>query len=1048
MKATDPKRQNRAAVRLELTRSPVEPISRIPASDLHREVIETSKTRSRFVSGSSGSGKTTLLIQRALALLDGNKALEEEGIDPERLLVLTFSRSHADLLRDRIAISAETVAREPIARTFAALAFSIVRMALEEDVREPILLSGAEQDQMIRTFLTSDFEVGNWPEDLNKALATRGFAKELRDLISRAKEWGLSFDDLESLGNETKDSNWIAAARFWKRMEEISVIRESGVGDPKERIDPSELITRAARYLERSDLLRSRVSNLFDHILVDHFEESDPSHRRLLKAIHPKALTVFFDEESAVSRFRGADPDGLRSFVDDFTQSGGDFKPLIDLGASLRSGPITSVSETESIAEEARVIAEYLRSRHLRDEIAWRDMAVIVRSPGEHLSTIRRTLALSNVPVFQERGTQSLAESSAIKPMIMIAQIALGSLPLTKENFDRVEELLLSEFGGLDPLRLRRLREEINRSREEGDARSTNEVILTVLADQEVILEFDPWGELTPLSELLRRVRKIARTPRATITDLLWEIWSTATDHSGNLISESWRRRVIESASLYEVGAGDRDLDLVVELFEVARRYTERFPFSTPTLFLEELTSTTIFGDVIAPAGDGGDRVTLTTVHSAKGNAWKVVVIAGVQEGIWPNLTTRGSLLGSERLVEIQRYGTLPRAELAALSANALAIDEARLFNFATKRSSEFLLVTAVTREDDLPSPYFYDFAAENPGRVEEDAPLSPLPMIAQLRREVMNASSPRPHRERSAKMLKALAKEGFGAADASKWLGFNEITTLEPLIPAGVEIPVSPSEVDRFIECQLRWFFEKSGARDGDSQAALLGSAIHAYAQLLADGEVNIDEARSRLERTWHLIDTSPGWSHSHELRRALRILDRFFLWHSGNTRELIATEAKLDLPLSIPSDDGKEVRFRIRGSADRIEIDEDGRLFIVDLKTSATPISEDKAKTNIQLAAYQSGLALGGFKELETVGESPEIGGAQLVYPASSNKSVPTREQPPIDPQEITEKIGKEAEAMAKSSFTATINTSCRTCSVRNLCPMQSSGRSVVQP
>ena len=426
----------KSAVTLELARKSLPKITRIPASDLHRQVLESQPHRSRFVSGASGSGKTTLLIQRALQLLEGGRSSEGKNfdpIDPSRLLVLTFSRSHADTLRDRIAISAESVAREPIARTFAALAFSIVRMALDEDVREPILISGAEQDQMIRSLLTSEFEVGNWPEDLTKALATRGFAKELRDLISRAKEWGLSYSELEALGTEAKDPNWIAAARFWKRMDEISIIRESGVGDPKERIDPSELINRAALFLEKSEELRTRVASLFDHILIDHFEESDPSHRRLLTAMVPKAVTIFYDTASTVSRFRGADPEGLGRFLEDFAAKRSEMLPALDLGSSLRTEPISLAIESDSIAGQARNIAEYLRSRHLRDGIAFSEMAVVVRSPGEHLATIRRTLALSNIPVIQERGTQSLAESSAIKPLIMIAEIALGIVPLEGE---------------------------------------------------------------------------------------------------------------------------------------------------------------------------------------------------------------------------------------------------------------------------------------------------------------------------------------------------------------------------------------------------------------------------------------------------------------------------------------------------------------------------------------------------------------------------------------------------------------------------------------
>lgn len=1020
----------------ELSRRRAEPFPRIAASDSHRRVIEAKSSHSFFVAGSSGSGKTTLLIQKALHLI-------ESGIDPGRLLILTFSRDHADFLRDAIAINAESVAREPLARTFSSLAYSIVRLALDEDIREPILISGAEQDQFIRSLLTGEDSASNWPKDLAQALPTRGFAKELRDLLSRAKEWGLHWQDLESLGREAKDENWIAASRFWREMEEVSIMRESNVGDPKERIDPSELINRASVMLERSSDLTSRLSSQFDYILIDHFEESDPSHRRLLRALHPEALTIFYCVASTVSRFRGADPEGLPAFLDSFaevvtTSSLGSLE-RIDLGDALALEPELKVFEADSVAEEARVVADYLRARHLRDGIPFGEMAILVRSPGEHLSTIRRTLTLSGVPVAQERGTQSLAESSAIKPMITIAQLALGTLALTKENFEAIAELLLSEFGGLDPLRLRRLRERINREREEGDLRSTDEVILSALADREVDLPFDPNQDLRPLADLLRRVRKVARSKGSTATDLLWEIFSTARRSDGELLQEIWRMRALESHSLYEVAAADRDLDLVTELFEVARRYVERFPYSSPELFIEELKGTKIFGDVIAPEVGERDRVSLSTVHSAKGKSWRVVVVAGVQEGIWPNLKSRGSLLGSERLVEIQRYGLLPRTELAVLSANALIEDETRLFEFALKRATEHLLVTAVSREDDLPSALFYRCVerAQSDQLVEEGSPLSPLPLIAQLRRQALSGSEK--SRRRATTLLKSLADEGFHWAHPSNWLGFNARSSDAPLVGSEDEIRVSPSELDRFVECQLRWFFEKSGARDGDSQAALLGSAIHAYAKLIADGEVEINEARSRLERTWHLIDSASGWAHRHELRRALRILDRFFLWHSSNDRRVIATEAELDLTLG---------RVHLKGSADRIEINDEGKLFVVDLKTSTTALSVKDAEANLQLATYQSALAKGGFESIaDRLPEEIELGGALLVYPATDAQSITTRSQKPADPEEITAMIEGEAVAMAGNSFIATINTNCTHCSVRTLCPMQGSGKSVIE-
>ena len=104
--------------------------------------------------------------------------------------------------------------------------------------------------------------------------------------------------------------------------------------------------------------------------------------------------------------------------------------------------------------------------------------------------------------------------------------------------------------------------------------------------------------------------------------------------------------------------------------------------------------------------------VELLTPFTAKGREWKVVVVAGVQEGIWPNLRIRGSLLGSERLAERDRNPDLAAIELELVAKAAVAEDELRLFYAAISRTSEDLIITAVDREEDQPSTFF-DIAYE-----------------------------------------------------------------------------------------------------------------------------------------------------------------------------------------------------------------------------------------------------------------------------------------------------------------------------------------------
>src|SRR6185312_303683 len=143
-------------------------------------------------------GKTTTLVEAVLARLDGPAALR-----PEQILLLTFSRAAAAELRDRIAgLLGETVG-VPAATTFHSFCFALLGRHRDPGLwPEPLrLLSGPEQDVAIRELVrgTADQAVGwdaphgaadpaRWPGSLRAALGTRGFAEELRAVLSRARD--------------------------------------------------------------------------------------------------------------------------------------------------------------------------------------------------------------------------------------------------------------------------------------------------------------------------------------------------------------------------------------------------------------------------------------------------------------------------------------------------------------------------------------------------------------------------------------------------------------------------------------------------------------------------------------------------------------------------------------------------------------------------------------------------------------------------------------------------------------------------------------------
>ena len=161
-----------------------------------------------------GTGKTTTIVATVA------DRIENRGISPERILVLTFSRKAAAELRERITARLRRTTREPLAVTFHSYAYALARreFVLAGD-EPPRLLSAPEQLLEVRRLLKGESQDGGarWPERLRPALATRGFAEEVRDLLLRAAERGLDGRGLRQLGKLRDRDDWMAAAAFLDR---------------------------------------------------------------------------------------------------------------------------------------------------------------------------------------------------------------------------------------------------------------------------------------------------------------------------------------------------------------------------------------------------------------------------------------------------------------------------------------------------------------------------------------------------------------------------------------------------------------------------------------------------------------------------------------------------------------------------------------------------------------------------------------------------------------------------------------------------------------
>ena len=587
------------------------------------------------------------------------------------------------------------------------------------------------------------------------------------------------------------------------------------------------------------------------------------------------------------------------------------------------------------------------------------------------------------------------------------------------------------------------MRIDIGKLREPGDdAKSSTQIILEIIDNNDAPLPWEQLLSLKRIADVIAEARKVVRmnskgANKVDIADLIWAIWSTAKNYEGDSLANTWRARALKGGM--RGAAADRDLDAVITLFESARRFAERMPGSDPQLFLDQILSESIQSDAIAARGQRGEVVSVMTVHSAKGLEWDLVAITGLQEGIWPNLKARGSLLGSERLVESERTQATARLEIEVSAANALVEDERRLLKVAISRAKTALVITAYSKEDDSePSQYFEEIyeAVHGISSIEADVvdlprSLTPQALVSTLRQN-LEASD-----EFSAKLLQTLAAREIQSAKVENWLGGLQLSTTEPILPPDAQVSVSPSNLQSFSECGLKWFIEKSGGRDGDSTAQLLGIAIHSLAAMLkGEPGLTFDELATRLENGWQLIDGNKGWVRDYQFSLALEKLEKFYKWHSDNKskRTLFAVEAEFEKVIG---------RALFNGSVDRVEVDSEGRVYIVDLKTGAPDISKKKAEDHKQLAGYQLAVYEEAFS-----GESPgtESAGAELLFLGTDGKSAAAKPQLVKEHETIKAEVIAAADAMSANEFTATVNDRCRMCAVKGLCPIQPQGRTVI--
>ncbi|WP_124274581.1 ATP-dependent DNA helicase [Streptomyces sp. ADI93-02] len=1101
--------RRRAPGAYRLVRTPpgsVEP----PLLDAPQRAVVDHRDGPLLVLAGPGTGKTTTLVEAVARRV-------ADGTDPARILVLTFSRKAAVELRDRMAARLGGV-RGPQATTFHSYCYALVRAHQDADLfADPLrLLSGPEQDVTVRELLAGQLGLDRaglahvrWPDELRACLTTRGFADEVRAVLARSRELGLGPDALAAFARRTGRPDWSAAAQFL--AEYLDVLDAQGV------LDYAELVHRAVLLAERPEVAAA-LARSYDVVLVDEYQDTDPAQVRLLHALAGnvggaapgtgggRTLIAFGDPDQSIYAFRGADVNGILDFPDTFRRADGGPAPVGVLTTSRRSGavlldatrkltrrmPLTRLPsdkvrahrELAAVRGGGRVeaytyptpstelenIADLLRRAHLEEGVPWRDMAVLVRAGGRSIPAVRRALTSAGVPLEVDGDDLPLRHEPAVAPLLTaLRTVATAALrPAVPEDAEGESgpaapgpldtetalALLASPLGSMDAADLRRLGRALRDEERAAGNRvppPSGELLARALAEPERLATHDP-AYARGAQRLGALLHKATATLESggTAEEALWTLWN----------GTPWPGR-LERAAL-RGGAGgrnaDRDLDAVCALFDTAARAEERTGGRGALNFLEEVDAQDIAADTLSRRAVRPDAVRLMTAHRSKGLEWRLVVVAGVQEGLWPDLRRRGSLL------EADRIGRDGLAE--PLTPGALLAEERRLFYVAATRARDRLVVTAVKApadDGDQPSRFLAELGTEPrdvTGRPRR--PLAVASLVAELRATTVDPAASEALRDAAAQRLARLAAlsddEGqplVPAAHPHRWWGLDEPTRSEvPLRDRDHPVALSGSALDQLANtCALQWFLGREVKADAPATAAQgFGNVVHVLADEVASGRTaaDLDVLMERLDSVWDGLVFDAPWKSRQEKDQARAALERFLRWHVMDRagRTPTASEHHFDVTL-----EAGEYAVRIRGSMDRVEQDTEGRAYVVDFKTGKGAPTKDEVASHPQLAVYQLAVREGAVDEVFD-GRRPEAGGAELVQlrqPAPKKEggdALPkVQAQEPLSGEWVSGLLATAAGRVLDERFTPTTGQHCTHCAFKASCSAQPEGRQIIE-
>lgn len=384
-----------------------------------------------------GTGKTRTLVARVESLLD-------EGVDPRRILLLTFSNKAAGEMAERIAQKRPQQAAALCIGTFHSFGLDILRRFNDRCglPTDPRLMDRTEAVELLEIeFPRLGLKHYRNLYDPSQTVA------DILTAVSRAKDEVVSPQAYLTLAQTMRAAaTHPAATESAEKVEEVARVyaRYEELKATSGCVDFGDLVMQPVLLLERDEAVRTQLQSDYDHVLVDEYQDVNRSSVRLLTALKSTGenLWVVGDAKQSIYRFRGASsfnmtrfgredfPEGLRDNLDINYRSTSEIVGAFSTFAATMSaadGPTALAADRGPGGAPPEVITVFdgsLLTSALVDSIEqfraagfrYRDQAVLCRG-NDRLSDTGQELERAGVPVLF---LGSLFERTEIKDLVAV----------------------------------------------------------------------------------------------------------------------------------------------------------------------------------------------------------------------------------------------------------------------------------------------------------------------------------------------------------------------------------------------------------------------------------------------------------------------------------------------------------------------------------------------------------------------------------------------------------------------------------------------------